>query len=116
MTRAALRAMVDAQGNACAICAEPFADAGAVVIDHDHACCRRPRGKKGNNAVFCGKCSRGWLCYLCNRWAIGALEYMEKVNIPAEKALAYLAKWRKIIKERGGYEPKEEAPKRKPSR
>lgn len=93
---------IAAQGGGCAICGRPYPQY-TLSQDHDHACCKRPRGKKGNTATFCGKCCRGWLCYLCNRWAVGGLEYMEKVNIPAEKAFAYLKAWRIKIKERGGY-------------
>jgi hypothetical protein len=36
---------------------------------------------------------------------------MAKVNIPAEKAFAYLKMWHEKIVARGGYEPKEESPK-----
>lgn len=98
------------QGGGCAICGRPYPQF-RLNQDHDHACCARPRGKKGNTAVFCGKCCRGWLCYLCNKWAIGALEFMAKVNIPAEKAFAYLKEWHEKIAARGGYEPKEKSPK-----
>jgi hypothetical protein len=101
---------IEAQKGGCAICGRPHPQY-ILSQDHDHACCKRPRGKKGNTATFCGKCNRGWLCYLCNRWAIGGLEYMAKVNIPAEKAFAYLKQWHKTIVERGGYEPKEEKTK-----
>ncbi len=95
---------IAAQGNRCAICPRPYPQY-TLYQDHDHECCKRPRGKKGNTATFCGKCSRGWLCFLCNRWAIGALEYMARLNppIPAEKAFAYLKAWKIKIKERGGY-------------
>lgn len=100
-------AEIAAQGGGCAICGRPYPKY-TLSQDHDHDCCKRPRGKKGNTATFCGKCNRGWLCYLCNRWAIGALEYMARLNppIPAEKAFAYLKEWKQKIKERGGYEPK----------
>jgi hypothetical protein len=104
-TLAQKTAEIAAQGGGCAICGRPFPEY-TLSQDHDHACCKRPRGKKGNTAVFCGKCNRGWLCYLCNRWAIGSLEYMAKVNIPVEKAVEYLKTWHKKIVERGGYEPK----------
>jgi len=98
------------QGGGCAICGRKYPQY-ILSQDHDHACCKRPRGKKGNTATFCGKCNRGWLCYLCNRWAIGSLEYMQKVNIPAEKAFEYLKHWHAVIVARGGYEPKEEGSK-----
>jgi Recombination endonuclease VII len=98
---------IAAQGGGCAICGRPYPQY-RLNQDHDHACCKRPRGKKGNTATFCGKCCRGWLCYLCNRWAIGALEYMAKVNIPVEKAVQYLTDWHIAIVAKGGYEPKSE--------
>ena len=101
---------IEDQGGGCAICGRPYPQY-RLNQDHDHACCKRPRGKKGNTAVFCGKCNRGWLCYLCNKWAIGGLEFMEEVNLPAEKAVLYLAMWHERIVARGGYEPKEESPK-----
>lgn len=106
-TLADKEAEIAAQGGGCAICGRPHPQY-TLSQDHDHACCKRPRGKKGNTATFCGKCNRGWLCYLCNRWAIGGLEYMAKVNIPAEKAFEYLKEWHRKIVERGGYEPKPE--------
>ena len=31
--------MLDAQGNACAMCDEAFGDDQFIYIDHDHACC-----------------------------------------------------------------------------
>jgi Recombination endonuclease VII len=95
------------QGGGCAICGRPYPQY-RLNQDHDHACCKRPRGKKGNTATFCGKCNRGWLCYLCNKWAIGALEFMAKVNIPIERAVQYLSLWHTKIKDRGGYESKSE--------
>jgi len=100
------------QGGGCAICGRPYPEY-TLYQDHDHECCKRPKGKKGNTATFCGKCNRGWCCYLCNKWAIGGLEFMQKVNIPAARAIAYLKDWHQKIVERGGYEPKEET-KRKP--
>lgn len=101
---------IASQGGGCAICHRPYPQY-RLNQDHDHACCKRPRGKKGNTAVFCGKCNRGWLCYLCNKWAIGALEFMAKVHINPEVAIAYLAVWHQKIVERGGYEAKEETAK-----
>jgi hypothetical protein len=95
------------QGGGCAICGRPWPEFD-LYQDHDHACCKRPKGKKGNTATFCGKCNRGWLCYLCNKWAIGGLEFMAKVNIPAARAIKYLLFWHEEIVKRGGYEPKEE--------
>jgi len=59
-------ALVEKQGNACAICkisAEDFGNEWAV--DHDHTCCP---GEKA-----CGECVRGLLCRNCNI-AIGFLK------------------------------------------
>ena len=99
------------QGGGCAICGRPWPQY-ILNQDHDHACCNPPRGKKNRaKATFCGKCNRGWVCYLCNRWAIGALEYMTKVRINPQVAIAYLAVWHQKIVERGGYESKEKKTK-----
>ena len=68
--------LLDAQGNACAMCFEPFEDGHPVFVDHDHACC--PDEKRS-----CGKCVRGLLCLRCN---IG-LGYIERMG---EMARAYL--------------------------
>jgi hypothetical protein len=57
--------MLEAQGYACAMGREPFADGQRIFIDHDHACC--PGDKT------CGKCVRGLLCLTCNI-ALGYIE------------------------------------------
>ena len=103
-TLADKRREITDQGEGCAICGRPFPKFTANQ-DHDHRCC--PRRLK----EYCGRCNRGWLCYLCNRWAIGALEYMAKVNIDWGRAIDYLRKWEPILRERGCYEPKEKASK-----
>lgn len=56
MTHADYRLMFDAQEGCCAICG----GSEALVIDHDHSCCRA--GKS------CPECRRGLLCNTCNRW------------------------------------------------
>jgi hypothetical protein len=107
---------IKAQGGGCAICGRLWSSY-RLNQDHDHKCCNPPRGKKNRSkAVFCGKCNRGWLCYLCNRWAVGALEYMDKVGINPQVAIAYLAVWHQKIVERGGYEEKKESPKLRKSK
>jgi hypothetical protein len=99
------------QGGGCAICSRPYPKY-MLYQDHDHACCNPPRGKKARSrATFCGKCNRGWVCYLCNKWALGALEFMAKMKINPQVAIAYLAFWHQRIVERGGYEQKEKATK-----
>jgi hypothetical protein len=59
-------ALMEAQGNACAMCHEPFENGQQVCIDHDHACC--PYEK-----VSCGRCVRGLLHPRCNT-ALGIIE------------------------------------------
>lgn len=82
------------QNYCCAICERPFiAGAGSKefnkevytpFVDHDHKCCPR-RLKK-----FCGLCTRGLLCYGCNRYVVGVIE---RTKIPVERLAAYLQKW-----------------------
>lgn len=100
------------QAGCCAICSRPFAPlhdkdgkSFTAFQDHWHKCC--PRRLK----QFCGKCNRGLLCFLCNKYLVGVVE---KQNLPVDKLLEYLQKWTKILKERGARERIEEAkPKRK---
>lgn len=54
--------MLDAQGNACAVCKDVFGDKTKPNIDHDHNCCP---GK-----VTCGFCVRGILCGACVSLAV----------------------------------------------
>lgn len=54
------------QGNACAMCFEPFQDGQPIHVDHDHGCC-----KTKNRS--CGRCVRGLLCHACNV-ALGHIE------------------------------------------
>ena len=58
-------AILEAQGNACAICSDQFTDKLVPHVDHDHACC--PGWKS------CGVCVRGLLCGPCNK-GIGCLK------------------------------------------
>jgi hypothetical protein len=83
----------------CAICGRSFASF-VKFQDHDHRCCPR-RLKK-----FCGKCNRGLLCYLCNKYAVGLLEWMAKMGITIEKVVAYKQFWDVELVRRGAYEPK----------
>jgi hypothetical protein len=92
------------QKNACAICRRPFTQFKAFQ-DHDHACC--PRRLKH----FCGKCNRGLLCYLCNKYAVGLLEWLVKVDIDFERVVEYKKFWDATIKARGGYGPKPKSKK-----
>ena len=57
-------AMLEAQGNACAICSDQFTDKLVACVDHDHNCCP--------GQYSCGACVRGLLCGHCNR-GIGCL-------------------------------------------
>jgi hypothetical protein len=88
------------QKNACAICRRPFNQFTAFQ-DHDHKCCPR-RLKK-----FCGLCNRGLLCYLCNKYAVGLIEWMRKMDIPMQKVVDYCTFWDGVIAAKGGYAPKE---------
>ena len=65
LTSERFAAMIEAQGNRCAVCetSEP-GGGGRWHIDHDHACC--------GPGVSCGKCVRGLLCSKCNT-AMGLL-------------------------------------------
>jgi hypothetical protein len=56
----------EVQGNACAMCREPFAEGRLIHVDHDHACCLEKNRS-------CGKCVRGLLCHACNV-ALGHIE------------------------------------------
>ena len=106
-------AEIAAQGGGCAICGRAYPEY-TLYQDHDHNCCNPPRGKKARaKATFCGKCNRGWLCYICNRFVIGALEYAESMRVPIAKIVPYLTGWKIKIVERGGYEPKPEPVKAK---
>ena len=95
------------QGNKCAICGRSF-DEFMAYQDHDHACC--PPGRK-KQREYCGKCNRDILCYLCNRWAVGGMEYCRKVGIDPAKVLAYVIKWGMKSLERGNGATKEKAAK-----
>lgn len=88
------------QNNGCAICGRNFGKFAAFQ-DHDHKCCPIRLHR------FCGKCNRGILCYLCNKYAVGLIEWMRKMNIPMKKVVEYVNFWDEEIKRRGGYEPKE---------
>jgi hypothetical protein len=92
------------QNYECEICGRPFppkkdekGKSFTAFQDHLHTCC--PRRLK----EFCGKCNRGLLCFLCNKYLVGVVE---KQNLPVDKLLEYLIKWEKVLRERGAYEPK----------
>ena len=89
------------QGGGCAICGRPFPKYLANQ-DHYHGCC--PRRLK----EYCGKCCRGWLCFICNKFVMG---YLERHNIDVQKLYDYVKKWEPILRARGCYEPKEKATK-----
>lgn len=109
-TLAEFEAAKAAQGNKCAICGRSF-DEFMAHQDHDHACC--PPGRK-KQRYYCGKCNRDILCYLCNRWAVGGLEYCRKVGIDPVRVLEYVIKWNmNSIKAKGNDEkPEEKTPVR----
>lgn len=57
LTQGQFEQMLEAQGNACAVCRQVFTE--SPHVDHDHACCPGYRS--------CGDCVRGLLCFQCNR-------------------------------------------------
>jgi hypothetical protein len=91
--------IIEEQGNCCAICSRPFSKFTAFQ-DHLHSCC--PRRLK----QFCGRCNRGLLCFLCNKYLVGVVE---KQNLPVDKLLEYLVKWEKVLRAKGCYDKKPEA-------
>lgn len=100
---------MEEQNSACVLCKRPFSQFQPYQ-DHDHKCC--PPGRKVQRK-YCGKCNRGLLCFLCNKYAIGLMEKVNtstsKYQIDFVKAVAYLAEWTTVIKSKGGYEPKTKA-------
>lgn len=105
---------LECQNYCCAICRRPFPpkrDAEGKQFtpfqDHWHACC--PRRLK----EFCGKCNRGLLCYLCNKYVVGVLERQKmEVKELLRGALRYFMLWEPELKERGAI-AKEKNPVRK---
>ena len=100
------------QNYECAICGRPFPprknEDGKSFIpqqDHLHSCC--PRKLK----EFCGKCNRGALCMVCNKFVMGIIERMK---IPTYELDAYVNRWEKELRAKGCYDkPKEEKKARK---
>jgi Recombination endonuclease VII len=84
VTEAEYLAMLEAQGNACAMCKRPFAADERVFADHDHACCP---AQVDQMAKTCGKCIRGLLCFRCNT----ALGYVELYGDLASSYLTHYA-------------------------
>lgn len=92
------------QKNCCAICGRSF-ETFIPFQDHEHKCCPR-RLKK-----FCGKCNRGLICFLCNKWLVGILERQATRNLSpielCQRVIAYLEKWNSILTKKGCYLEKE---------
>lgn len=82
---------IQEQGGGCAICNRSFKKFIAFQ-DHFHGCC--PRRKK----EYCGKCNRGQLCFICNKFVVG---YLEKQKIDHNRLAAYMNKWNDILTKRG---------------
>jgi hypothetical protein len=79
LSMTAYEAMLEKQGNCCAICGtDSPGGKGRWHVDHDHACCGRKRA--------CEKCIRGLLCAACN---IG-IGYMKDDPALLRKAADYL--------------------------
>lgn len=77
LTAEGFAALLERQGNRCAICQASFEEA-PTAVDHDQSCCA---GRKS-----CGKCVRGVLCKKCNA-GLGLLGDSPE-NL--ERAIAYL--------------------------
>lgn len=72
-------AMLEAQGNKCAICPKKVEDMDKpLYIDHDHSCCP---GRES-----CGRCVRGLVCMRCN-FALGHVD--DRIEI-LESMISYL--------------------------
>jgi hypothetical protein len=106
----AFTAQMVKQDYRCAICRRPFIrgvttefekEIYTAFQDHLHACC--PARLK----EYCGRCNRGLLCYICNKFVVGILE---KMKIPADRLAAYMQEWEPILRQKGCYEAKEESP------
>ena len=80
LTKETFDAILEAQGYACAMCREPFAEDKLVFVDHDHNLGCHPEEKRA-----CDRCRRGLLCLRCNT----GLGYVERMG---EIARAYLAR------------------------
>jgi hypothetical protein len=78
--------LLAAQGGCCAICGRPMRQK-RFSVDHDHSCCNGP--------TSCGKCVRGLICSVDNKYlgyirdnpeaALRMAEYL--VNPPARAVL-----------------------------
>jgi hypothetical protein len=84
------------QGGGCAICGRPFPKFRAFQ-DHFHGCCPRKLSE------YCGRCTRGVLCFTCNKYCVGVLE---RQKIDPNKVAAYLNKWGAVLRARGVLERK----------
>lgn len=78
LTEETFTQLLEAQGYACAMCFEPFAEDQLIFIDHDHNLGCHPGEKQA-----CDRCRRGLLCLRCNT----GLGYIERMG---EMARAYL--------------------------
>lgn len=88
-------AQLAAQGGHCALCPAIAGYGGRLLsVDHDHKCCGKLGQGSGYKEKLCGKCLRGLLCDNCNN-IVGKLEQLDLGW--AERALAYLEKYRKPI-------------------
>lgn len=83
MTPEEYDAILEEQGGVCFICEEPPGEQ-RLSIDHDHRCCPTVRQRKGGGT--CGRCTRGLLCFRCNRALGGFGDDLARI----ERAAAYL--------------------------
>lgn len=76
LTRESFDRLLEAQGYACAMCHEPFAEDEPIHIDHDHNLGCHPGEKQA-----CDRCRRGLLDRQCNT-ALGYVERYTKLARP----------------------------------
>jgi len=80
LRRSDYEAILDRQGNVCAICQRSFPSEKGTHVDHDHECAHEGRGR-----FSCADCVRGILCAYCNTtlkaledpdWLHAAVKYL----------------------------------------
>lgn len=88
MSMDAALAVMEAQGNACAVCSTPITWA-TTHIDHDHACCDNEYNGSRTKANSCSECVRGFLCAGCN---VGLGSFNDDAS-RLESAAMYIRSW-----------------------
>lgn len=71
-------AIYEAQGGKCVVCRRATGATKRLAVDHDHLCCKGP--------TSCGKCVRGLLCSIDNKW----IGHIRDDPEAADRAAGYL--------------------------